>query len=112
MQTLDALAQEIYKEFRSDGITLDDAKEMAEMELKAKALGRTPGVYQGKPRGKQTNPREKKVDEIKKAIISDIFGTISQKYGTVIVKNDERQIDLTINGEEYTINLVKHRKKL
>lgn len=110
MDKLEKLTNEIYKEFAADGISLDDAREMAEMELKAKANGCVVDAAKGKPRGKSDKPREKKVDLVKKAIIADIAQILREKY-EIVVTNDEKIIDLTVNGENFTINLVKHRKK-
>ena len=81
MDKLEKLTNEIYKEFAADGISLDDAREMAEMELKAKANGCVVDAAKGKPRGKSNKPREKKVDLAKKAIIADIAQILREKYG-------------------------------
>ena len=67
---------------------------------------------------KERKPREKKENPLKKQIISGIhdyfldeIGHIFPKDTTIIVRNDEKYIDLHVNGLEFTINLVQHRPK-
>ena len=75
-------------------------------------------IHDAKGEKKERKPREKKENPLKKQIISaicdgiyaklDTFGTNNVNYS---IRNDEKYIDLTINGREFTVNLVEHRQK-
>lgn len=88
---------------------------------KAKKNRITATIHQAKSddsHKKERKPREKKANPLKKQIITGIhdyfldeIGHIFPKDTTISVKNDEKYIDLCINGVEFTINLVQHRPK-
>lgn len=62
----------------------------------------------------EKKPRERKENPLKKAIIGKIFDFFKVEYGDLMqihLRNDEKYIDFTIDGREFTINLVEHRKK-
>ena len=62
----------------------------------------------------EKKPRERKENPLKKEIIGRIFDLFKVEYGDLMqvsLKNPEKYIDLTIQGREFTINLVEHRKK-
>lgn len=54
---------------------------------------------------------QKKADNDKKRIISALFEAIDAISDGAAVRNDEKYIDFVLNGAEYTVNLVKHRKE-
>lgn len=67
---------------------------------------------------RERKPREKKENPLKKQIISAICDGIEtncEKFNAdevhFEVTNDEKYIDLTVNGIKFTINLVQHREK-
>lgn len=92
-----------------------------ELSEKAKKNRITATVHQAKSTNsqkKERKPREKKENPLKKQIIAGIhdyfldeIGHIFPKDTTITVKNDEKYIDLCIDGLEFTINLVQHRPK-
>lgn len=92
-----------------------------ELTDKAKKNRITATVHQAKAENsqkKERKPREKKENPLKKQIIAGIYdyfldeiGHIFPKDTTITVKNDEKYIDLCVNGLEFTINLVQHRAK-
>ena len=92
-----------------------------ELSEKAKKNRITATVHKAKAENsqkKERKPREKKENPLKKQIISGIhdyfldeIGHIFPKDTTITVRNDEKYIDLCINGQEFTINLVQHRPK-
>ena len=102
----------------NDYISDDTVEELSE---KAKKNRITATVHQAKAENslkKERKPREKKENPLKKQIISGIhdyfldeIGHIFPKDTTITVKNDEKYIDLCIDGLEFTINLVQHRPK-
>ena len=88
-----------------------------ELSDKAKKNRITATVHQAKAdksQKKERKPREKKANPLKKQIISAIFTGLCNNLdeNTVIdVENDEKYIHLSVNGLEFTINLVQHRPK-
>lgn len=63
---------------------------------------------------KERKPREKKINPTKIAIISAIYAGLRAEIGeneTITIRNNEKYIDFTLEGVEYTINLVAHRAK-
>lgn len=80
--------------------------EMAEMEKKAKQLKR----YTKGEVSKKRTPKERKVDEEKKHLL-DCYRILTEGLeGTAItaVKN-EAEFSFTLNGNSYTVKLIKHR---
>lgn len=74
----------------------------------------TSTIHGAKGEKKPRKPREKKENPLKKEIIQAIFNGIALNIktdGEIIVTNDEKYIDFNVDGREFTINLVEHRKK-
>ena len=92
-----------------------------ELSERAKKNHITATIHQAKSENsekKERKPREKKENPLKKQIISNIYDAILDEIGhiypkdtTISLTNDEKYIDLTINGLNFTINLVQHREK-
>lgn len=68
--------------------------------------------------GKPRKAKEKKENPLKKQIIAGIHDCFLDEIGhalpkntTISIRNDEKYVDLVIDGVEFTINLVQHRKK-
>lgn len=55
-------------------------------------------------------PKEKKTDLVKSGIIAAIVDCLTPQTDCLEVKNSEREVFFTKNGEKYTITLTKHRK--
>lgn len=109
-KTLEQLAEEIYKEALEDGeeVTMDEAREMAEMEIKAKGLKNyTQSEVERKPRAHK--PR--KVDEEKKFLITEIENVLRQVGAVNTEIKTETEINFSIFGNAYTVKLTKHRPK-
>ena len=98
------------------GIEEDETVE--KLTTKAQKNRVTNTIHQAKGEKKERKAREKKENPLKKQIINaisdgiyaklDTFGTNNIHYS---IKNDEKYIDLEINGRSFTINLVEHRQK-
>lgn len=94
-----------------------DDETVNELTEKAKKNRITATIHQAKTtdsKKKERKPREKKENPLKKQIINAIFTGLCNNLdenAVVDVKNDEKYIDLCINGIEFTINLVQHREK-
>ena len=94
-----------------DYITDDTVEELSD---KAKKNRITATVHQAKAENKEKKerkPREKKENPLKKQIISAILEGIKGIDGKIDVENDEKYINLWVEGRSFTINLVEHREK-
>ena len=117
MKKLDLTLEEACETILCDmGIEEDETVE----ELSKKALKNrvTTTIHSAKGEKKERKTREKKENPLKKQIISGIhdyfldeIGHIFDKNTTISIRNDEKYIDLEINGRSFTINLVEHRQK-
>ena len=89
-------------------------KVVEELSEKAQKNRITATIHSAKGEKKERKPREKKENPLKKEIIKIIFEEIADKFHEkdyCFIKNDEKYIDFSIDGREFTINLVEHRKK-
>lgn len=94
----------------NDYISDDTVEELSE---KAKKNRITATVHQAKAENslkKERKPREKKENPLKKQIIDIIFQALSEKYNAKVT-NAEKYIDFSVDGLEFTVNLVQHRPK-
>ena len=89
-----------------------------ELEAKGRKNRITATIHQAKGEKKPRKAREKKENPLKKQIINDIFMYFitegdwnSDENYKITVRNPEKYIDLVVNGREFTINLIEHRKK-
>lgn len=99
------LAEEIMRESAKDGepVTMEEALEMAEMEIKAKGLN---NYVQSSVEKKSRQPRTKKVDEEKAKVIEIIAKALTDNSYSAIITN----VDKTIDFDDCTITLTRHRK--
>lgn len=98
------------------GVEEDETVE--ELTAKAQKNKVTSTIHNAKGEKKERKAREKKENPLKKQIIEaisdgiyaklDTFGTNNVNYS---IRNDEKYIDLEVNGRSFTINLVEHRLK-
>ena len=106
---LEKLISTIMKEAEADGepVTYEEAKEMAEMEIKANKDCKN--YVQGeKPRKKVE--RERKVDAEKGAILDQITHLLEDNLRAEIISTKtETEVDFTYNSNHYTVKLTKHR---
>lgn len=82
-----------------------------EMTKKASKNAITQTIHGAKGEKKERKPREKKENPLKKQIISAILEGIKGIEGKIEVENDEKYINLWVEGRSFTINLVEHREK-
>lgn len=120
MNKIETLATEIMNEFAKDNdpITIEEAREMAEMELKEKANRR----YEKADAPRKKTERKKKEDPIKREIISTLAQNLTRVVidnesdpleipSDIIITNLEKEITFTLRGENYSVTLTKHRPK-
>ena len=107
---LEKLAEQIQLDMKKEGepITYEEALEMAEMEIKAKGIKR----YEQTETKKERKPRERKVDEEKKEILSYIEEKFNDIIGLEVTEvKTETEIHFTFNNNKYSVKLTKHRPK-
>lgn len=104
------LAKQIFDEYAKDGepVTMEEALEVAKMEIKAKSNGRH---YEksNKPVVKKAKPR--KVDKAKKEIFEIIKTALEEAKIPVLTEKTETEVGFKYGEDSYTLKLTKHRKK-
>ena len=110
-KTLEQLAKDIYDEYlgTDDEVTLEEAKEMAEMELGAKENIKT-YVKSEKAVNRKKTVRERKVDTKKSDILNMLTVGLKEKNIDFEIHN-ENKITFVLDSESYTVNLIRHRNK-
>ena len=109
VSALKKLVQQIIKEYEKEGlpITQADAEEIAQMEIKAKQIHNYAcSNTKNKKRTSATKQDLEKIDLIKK--LYDYVFTIDNNAKII---NASRQIDFTVNNNNFSITLVRHKKK-
>lgn len=87
----------------------DLTPEQKQTVKKMKQADRKPTVYNWKKKV------ERKPNELKREIINDFYTFLCENWievrETANISNPERQIDFSLNGENFSLTLVQHRKK-
>lgn len=113
MSILEKLAKEIYDECKREGdpISMKDALEMAEMEIKSKTISASEREKSEETEKKPRKPRIRKVDKTKGRLLEDIRQLLEGlgADNTSIVNEVELLFDF--EDSNYSIRLIKHRKK-
>lgn len=113
---LELSEEEAIQTWLSDNDYISD-ETVEELSEKAKKNRISATIHEAKAENKVKKgrkPREKKENPLKRQIIDAIFAGLSENLpenAVIDIKNDEKYIDLTINGIEFTVNLVQHRVK-
>jgi len=113
MDKLDCSIADACEMWLSDHDVIEN-EQVEELTKKATKNRITATIHNAKGEKKERKPREKKENPLKKEIIQAIFKGIAENISTdgeIIVTNDEKYIDFNVNGLEFTVNLVQHRKK-
>ena len=95
-------AEQLWKDDHSDEVL----PEVAEMEKKAKKI-KNYVQSESKPRKKAV--KERKVDEEKKRILSDIKVLLEGLGATDTTMKNEAEVSFGFNSNSYTVKLIKHR---
>lgn len=94
----------------NDYETDEEADELTEKAKKSGIMHTIHGAKAENSVKKERKPREKKENPLKKEIIDTIFTALSEKYNAKVT-NAEKYIDFSVDGLEFTVNLVQHRAK-
>ena len=113
MEKLDISMAEACEIWLSDREMIENETihELTEMARKNRI---TATIHEAKGEKKERKAREKKENLLKQSIINIIFNSFVKNLPDaegIIVRNNEKYIDFTVNGREFTVNLVEHRKK-
>lgn len=102
------LVLEIMRDAETDEepVTREEAEEMAKMELSAKSERHYEQSAESKPR----KPKERKIDEDKKKILTNIKNFLNENIliNNMIIKT-ETELSFEYNNNSYTLKLTKHR---
>lgn len=113
--TLELSEEEAILTWLSDNDYISD-ETVEELTAKAKKNRITATVHEAKAEKsekKERKPREKKENPLKKQIIEAIWHGLVENLtenAIIDITNDEKYINLTVNGLNFTINLVQHRE--
>ncbi len=113
MDTLDISIAEACEMYLSDHDLIED-KTVEELTKKATKNRITATIHDAKGEKKERKAREKKENPLKKQIISAILEGLNGYFGhngEISVRNEEKYIDISFEGREFTVNLVEHRVK-
>lgn len=89
-------------------------EKVEEMSEKARKNRITSTIHEAKSGKKTQKTRVKKENPLKKEIIDAVLTGLLDFHPdkrAFCVRNDEKYIDFTIAGRDFTINLVEHRQK-
>ena len=106
---MEKLAKIIYNECEKDGepVTMEEAMEMAKMEMGSKEIKR----YEQSDKPRKTSTKERKIDETKKHLLIACKTLVEGMGAKVTNIKTETEISFSFQGESYSLKLVKHRKK-
>ena len=103
------LISRIMKECEQDGepVTREEAEEMAEMEIKAGGIKR----YETSDKPRKPAKKERKVDEKKRHLLYCCKVLFKGMGAKILGIKTETELTFSLDGEEYSLKLIKHRKK-
>lgn len=109
MTEIEKLAKKIFTECAEDGelVTMAEAEEMAEMEIKAKGVKN----YVTTEKSHKSKAKVTKVDTVKVQILSILTKALADGLGIITETERDTKVNFVYNDESYTLTLTKHRKK-
>ena len=107
--TKEKLIARIMKECAAEGepVTKEEAEQMAEWEMKSNESRH----YEKSDKPRKPSTRERKVDETKKRILNNCRVLLEGMGAVSAQMKTETEVSFTFEEEEYSLKLVKHRKK-
>lgn len=105
---IESLAKKIQKQFADEGepVTIEEAREIATLELKSRGLARTLSEDE-----KAKKPKVRKVDETKGMLLKSINDLLASMGATDLTTETETALSFTYGTDNYSIRLIKHRAK-
>ena len=117
MDKLEKLTQEIFNECKKDDepVTMAEAKQMAEMEIKAKSVNLGAREKAPKSENAPKKPRTTKVSDEKKELFSTILQNLTRAVGVekenIVVLTENKLIQVKIGDKTFKIDVVEQRNK-
>lgn len=110
---LDKLALEIFKECEKDGepVTMEEALEMAKMEVGAREVKREATTTEKKKADAPKKPRTVKVSDEKVELFNLIFAAVADKHPTAAITKENKNIEVKIGEKTFKIDLIEQRQK-
>lgn len=107
--TKEKLVERIMRDCEKDGepVTKEEAEQMAEMEIKASGMRR----YEKSEAPRKSTKRERKVDLTKQRVLRNCKVLLEGMGATKAEMKTETEVIFTFEEEEYSLKLIKHRKK-
>ena len=109
--TLEKLAKQIFDDCAKEGepITMEEAQEMAQMEINAKGI--KIGARATEPKAeKGKKQRIAQVSDEKQKIFKDIVNFLQKNYD-ISVEKDNKLLKITENGKVVKLELIETRQK-
>ena len=109
--TLEKLAQQIFDECAKEGepITMEEAQEMAQMEINAKDI--KIGARATEPKAeKEKKQRIAQVSAEKQKIFEDIVNFLQKDYD-ICIEKDNKLLKITEKGKVFKLDLIETRQK-
>ena len=109
--TLEKLAKQIFDECTKEGepITMEEAQEMAQMEINAKDIKIGARATESKAK-KEKKQRIAQVSDEKQKIFKDIVNFLQKNYD-ISVEKDNKLLKITENGKVFKLDLIETRQK-
>ena len=109
--TLEKLTKQIFDECAKEGepITMEEAQEMAQMEINAKGIKIGARATESKAK-KEKKQRIAQVSDEKQKIFKDIVNFLQKNYD-ISVEKDNKLLKITENGKIFKLDLIETRQK-
>jgi hypothetical protein len=109
MTDIEKLAKQIIAECEKEGepVTKEEALEMAEMEINANGNRR----YEQSAKPRKATTKVRKVDEEKLHFLNGFIEYLRSAGAIVELPKSEAELNFKFGENDYTIKLIKHRKK-
>ena len=111
--TLEKLAKQIFDECAKEGepVTMEEAQEMAQMEINAKGI--KIGARATEPKAeKEKKQRIAQVSQEKQDLFSLIWEVLSNYYENCEILTNNKLISVQIGKKTFKIDIIEQRKKL
>lgn len=107
MTELERLAKQIMTECEKNGepVTIEEATEMAKMELGNRQIKR----YEQSDKPRKKAERVRKVDTEKAFLLNLLYNSEVSEVATMTAKRNEAEFSFTYKDNAYTVKLIKHR---
>ena len=109
--TLEKLAKQIFDECAKEGepITMEEAQEMAQMEINAKDINLGARAIEPKAE-KEKKSKVVQVSQEKQKIFKDIVDFLQKEYN-ICIEKENKLLKITENGKVCKLDLIETRQK-